>query len=125
MALHSTVVPLFSGASLDPRAKPEEVRNSARKVLAYAQRFAALLDSYLEARLDVSHISPLVGYGAFITGGVIIAHEVATRKSRLSGDSFWSPATPERHSLSTVRAILDLLGTLSLYWRVLESPVGL
>ncbi len=124
MALHSTVVPLFSGSSPDPGAKPEEVRNSAREVLTYAQRFAALLNSYLP-RLDVSHISPLVGYGAFITGGVIIAHEVAMRKSCPSGDSLWSSAISERHGLSAVRAILDLLGALSLYWRVLQSPVSL
>lgn len=125
MTLHSTVVPLFSGSSLDSGGKPEEARNSARKVLTYAQRFTALLDSYLEARLDVSHISPLVGYGAFITGGIIIAHEVATRKCCPSGDLPWSTATSERGGLSTVRAILNLLGALSLYWSVLESPVSL
>ncbi len=125
MALHSTVVPLFSGASLDPGAKPEEVRNSASKVLTYAQRFAALLNSYLEAPLDVSHISPLVGYGAFITGGVIIAHEAATQKSCPSGDLRWLSVTSQRHGLSTVRAILGVLSALSLYWRVLQSPVSL
>ncbi|KAJ4232350.1 hypothetical protein NW759_002737 [Fusarium solani] len=122
MALHSTVVPLFSGSSLDPGARPEEVRNSARKVLTYAQRFATLLDSYLRAPLDVSYISPLVGYGAFITGGVIIAHEMAIRNSCSSGDSFRCSATSGGAGLSTVRAILDLLGALSVYWRVLQTP---
>jgi hypothetical protein len=124
MTLHSTVVPLFSSSSLDPRAKLEEVQNSAKKVLTYAQRFSALLDSYFKGRFDVSHISPLIGYGAFITGGVIIAHEVSTRKSCSSGDAFWSSATSERNGPSTVRAILDLLGALSLYWRALQTPVS-
>ncbi len=124
MALHSTVVPLFSGSSLDPQAKSEEVRNSAAKVVTYAHHFADLLDPYLKAQVDISDISPLVAYGAFITGGLIIAREVATRKSYPNGCSTWSSGT-ERHGLPTVRAILGLLGSLSRYWRVLQSPVSL
>jgi hypothetical protein len=125
MALHSTVVPLFSGSSLDSAAKPEQVRDSAAKVVTFAERFVALLDSHIKGVLDVSHISPLVKYGAFITGGVLIAREVATRQGSPSGCSTWSSASLESHDLSTVRAILDLLGALSRYWRVLKSPVSL
>ena len=61
IALHSTVVPLFSGSSLEPEARARDIRDNARKVLTYASRFSALLESYWNGTFDVTHISPLVG----------------------------------------------------------------
>ncbi|OAL56102.1 hypothetical protein IQ07DRAFT_676294 [Pyrenochaeta sp. DS3sAY3a] len=122
IALHSTAVPLFSGSSLEPDANPRDVRESAGKVLTYAERFLTLLESYWNGTFDVSHISPLVGYGAFITASVIIAYEVSTRHTSSSESQFWSHRDLGRGRHSALRIVVDLLDALRLYWRSLKMP---
>jgi hypothetical protein len=124
IALHATAVPLFSGSSLEPEAKSDDVRTSARKVLAYADQFLALLETYRNGTFDVSRISPLVGYGAFITGGIVIAYEISARNGCPNGGPLYPHQGLKKNCYSAVKVVVDLLGALRLYWRSLQLPVS-
>lgn len=122
ITLHSMIVPLFSGTSIDESICPETIRKSAESVINHAQLFERLLAPYLYKRVDATHLPPLVGYGAFITAMVFLAAEVSCQ-NKISLE-----AVTGRHSesrkLSTVGEILDLLGTLRSYWKALQHPVS-
>lgn len=122
ITLHSIIVPLFSGTSIDESICRETVRKSAESVMSHAQSFESLLAPYLYKKVDATHLPPLVGYGAFITAMVLLATKVSCQ------NKMPVEAVTGRHSesrkLSAVEAILDLLDSLRGYWKALQHPVS-
>lgn len=122
ITLHSMIVPLFSGTSIDEKISLETVKKSAENVIIHAHLFENLLTSYLYGKGDATHLPPLVGYGAFITAMVLLATEVSWQGKASHG------AVTGRHReslrLSSVKAILHLLDTLRGCWRPLQHPVS-
>jgi hypothetical protein len=120
IVLQSMIVPLFSGISTDPNVDPETQRKAAETVTHHAELFERLLAPYLYGRKDVSRLPPLVGYGAFVVGIVILSTEITRRNQSVSE----SPVNAGKMEcrLVAVEAILRLLDTLRVYWRALQHP---
>lgn len=122
ITLHSLIVPLFSGTSVEESICRETVRKSAERVVNHAQSFESLLAPYLYTNVDATHLPPLVGYGAFITAMVFLATEVSCR-SKTSLEVV-TGIYKRSGKLSSVEAILSLLDTLQRYWKPLQHPVS-
>lgn len=122
IVLHAMVVPLFSGIATDPSIDPETQRKAAETVTHHADLFERLLAPYLYEQNDVSRLPPLVGYGAFVVGIVILSTHISRRNQSVNEPS----VITERMdcSLVAVEAILGLLDTLRVYWRALQHPVS-
>ncbi|GMG01658.1 unnamed protein product [Aspergillus oryzae] len=73
--LHSMLVPLFSGASTGPEMDVENVKRSAEKVIRHAGLHEKILNPFLYGSGDITVLPPLVGYGAFIAGIVLLTTE--------------------------------------------------
>jgi hypothetical protein len=116
ITLHSTIVPVFSGSLLDPEIHPEVVRSSAQAALRHAELFTTLLADYLYRDFDVTYLAPVIGYGAFMAGSVLLASEISYPDKETNGR--------ESSKLSVVKAIVRMLDTLRIYWRSLHSPVS-
>ncbi|KAE8140005.1 hypothetical protein BDV38DRAFT_240827, partial [Aspergillus pseudotamarii] len=118
IALHSMVVPLFSGTHHGPTIDPEIVKQSAETVTQHAELCEALLAPYMYGPGDVTLLPPFVGYAAFITGVVFLAIEVSFRDKTSRRPI---PGTvSESRRLSTVKGTLGLLNKLRFYWRALQ-----
>ncbi|KAE8363288.1 hypothetical protein BDV27DRAFT_165503 [Aspergillus caelatus] len=118
IALHSMVVPLFSGTHHGPTIDPEIVKQSAETVIQHAELCEALLAPYMYGPGDVTLLPPFVGYAAFITGVVFLAIEVSFRDKTSRRPI---PGTlSESRRLSTVKGTLRLLNKLRCYWRALQ-----
>lgn len=119
ITLHSMIVPLFSGTSIEGISR-ETVRRSAESVICHAHLFERLLTPYLYEKADTTHLAPLVGHGAFLTAMVLLATDISYRvRASHTGRH------RERSSLSAVRAILNLLNILWRYWQPLQHHVSL
>ncbi|KAF9888941.1 hypothetical protein FE257_008110 [Aspergillus nanangensis] len=120
ITLHLMIVPVFAGTSIGGAISPETVRNSAEMVINHAHSFKSLLSPYLYAKADITHVPPLVAFGAFITAMVLLTTEVSCQ-ARCS-----QTAPPGRHNesgrLSAVEAILGLLDALRRHWKALQHP---
>ncbi|KFY76847.1 hypothetical protein V499_03625 [Pseudogymnoascus sp. VKM F-103] len=114
ITLHSSIVPLFSGSPLDPHIDAEVVRSSAQAALRHAELFTTLLMDYLDRGSDITCVSPVMGYGAFIASSVLLAFEISCRDKEADDG--------ERSKISMVEAIVRMLDTLRIYWRSLHSP---
>ncbi|KID86059.1 Fungal transcriptional regulatory protein [Metarhizium guizhouense ARSEF 977] len=114
VALHSTIVPLFSGSPLDQQISAEDVRHSAQAVLYHAESFTSSLADCLGGELDVTYLPPVVGYGAFLTGSVLLAFEISYQDKDVR---------LQKHSrMSAVQSIITMLDTLCTYWKCLRRP---
>lgn len=122
IVLHSMIVPLFSGIPTDPKIDPETQRKAAETVTHHADLFERLLAPYLYGQRDVSRLPPIVGYGAFVVGIVLLSTEVSRRNKSVS--ELPVNAGKKDHRLVAVEAILHLLDTLRVYWRALQRPVS-
>jgi hypothetical protein len=122
IVLHSMIVPLFSGIPTDPDIDPETQRKAAETVTYHADLFERLLAPYLYDRNDVSRLPPLVGYGAFVVGIVLLSTEISRRNQSMS--ELPENAGKNDHRLVAVEAILRLIDTLRVYWRALQHPVS-
>jgi hypothetical protein len=122
IVLHSMVVPLFSGIPTDPKIDPETQRKAAETVTHHADLFERLLAPYLYDRKDVSLLPPLVGYGAFVVGIVLLSTEIS-RRNQSASEPPVSADTMDR-GLVAVKAILRLIDTMRVYWRALQHPVS-
>lgn len=122
IALHSMVVPLFSGTHHGPTIDPEIVKQSAETVTQHAELCEALLAPYMYGQGDVTLLPPFAGYAAFITGVVFLAIEVSFRDKTSRRPT---PGTlSESRRLSTVKGALRLLSKLRFYWRALQLSVS-
>ncbi|KAH0596634.1 hypothetical protein MHUMG1_05752 [Metarhizium humberi] len=114
VALHSTIVPLFSGSPLDQQISAEDVRHSAQAVLYHAESFTSSLADCFGGELDVTYLPPVVGYGAFLTGSVLLAFEISYQDKDVR---------LQKHSrMSAVQSIVTMLDTLCTYWKCLRRP---
>ncbi|EWY89603.1 hypothetical protein FOYG_10422 [Fusarium oxysporum NRRL 32931] len=120
ITLHSMIVPLFSGIPADEKIDPETRRRAAQTVIYHADQFKCLLDPYLYNQQDVSRISPLVGYGAFVVGIIFLSTELCCHTQPVSELPFNTSTKDSR--LVTVQAILRLLDTIKAYWEALKYP---
>ncbi|TVY79916.1 putative transcriptional regulatory protein [Fusarium oxysporum f. sp. cubense] len=120
IALHSTIVPLFSGIPADEKIDTETRRSAAQTVIHHADQFECLLGPHLYDKQDVSRIPPLVGYGAFVVGIIFLSTEVRYHTQPASELPFNTSRKDRR--LATVHAILHLLDTIKAYWRALQYP---
>lgn len=120
--LHSMLVPLFSGASTAPEVDVESVKRSAESVMRHAGLHEKLLNPFLYGNGDITVLPPLVGYGAFITGIVLLAAETSCQDKRLQ-ETITERRT-EGRKLRAVRAISRLLNVLCRHWRTLGHLVS-
>lgn len=119
---HWMIVPLFSGITSDPTIGIDKQRKSADTVVKHADLLERLLAPYLYGRSDISRLPPLVGYGAFVAGIVMLATEISCQ-NRVANGSFTEDGR-NGPRLAAVRSILQLLDHLRVYWRALERPVS-
>jgi hypothetical protein len=115
-------VPLFSGISTDPKIDIDTQRQSAETVTKHADLFHHLLEPYIYGRRHVSHLPPLVGYGAFVAGIVLLATEISCQNKKDNGPP--TEAGKKGCRLAAVKSILHLLDNLRVYWRALQRPVS-
>lgn len=122
ITMHSMVVPLFSGIPTDPKIDAGKQRQSAETVTKHADMFERLLAPYVYDRTDVSWVPPLVGYGAFVAGIVLLATEISLQNKDVNGSP--TEAGKKSHRLAAVKSFLHLLDNLRVYWRALQRPVS-
>jgi hypothetical protein len=120
--LHSMLVPLFSGASTGPEVGVEAVKRSADCVVRHAGLHEKLLGPFLYGDCDATLVPPLMGYGAFITGVVLLATEASCQDKIAQGIT--AERQTESRKLCAVRAILRLLNILCRHWRTLGHLVS-
>ena len=122
IVLHSTKVPLFSGMPPGAVSDPYVQKESAETVLKHAELFHSLLDSYICGQYHVSRLPPLVGYGAFIAGVVLLVTEISYRERVVNGSS--SEMAKDNYRLIATQSIVRLLDELRVYWAALQHPVS-
>ncbi|KAL5358126.1 hypothetical protein BJX96DRAFT_163544 [Aspergillus floccosus] len=122
ITLHSMIVPVFSGKSIDGSTSRDSVRRSAERVVNHARSYTTLLSPYLYAKGDITRVPPLVGYGAFITAMVLLTTEISSRA--MTSQAAHPGSHSESGRLSAVEAILGLLDALRKHWRPLQYPVS-
>jgi hypothetical protein len=122
IALHSTKVPLFSGIPPGPNFDPNAQKESAETVLKHAELFHSLLESYISGQYHVSRLPPLVGYGAFVAGIVLLITEISYRERVVNGSSI--EMAKSNYRSTATQSILRLLDDLRVYWTALQHPVS-
>ncbi|UPL02803.1 hypothetical protein LCI18_013737 [Fusarium solani-melongenae] len=121
MALHSTMVPYFSPSSDNSSINVNLVRTSIQSVLLHADSFAAVLKSYMD-NLDASYICPLVGYGAYMAGAILITVERSIHQRLMHRFGLDSTIVAAQDRIGTAKALARVLRTVCKYWIVLRIP---
>lgn len=122
ITLHSMNVPLFSGIPADPKSDLGTQKQSAKAVVKHAELFHGLLEPYVCGKCHVSRLPPLVGYGAFVAGIVLLVTELSCQERDANGTSIRS--LKGNYRLAAVKSILRLLDDLRVYWTALQHPVS-
>ncbi|KAH7327455.1 hypothetical protein BKA65DRAFT_406309, partial [Rhexocercosporidium sp. MPI-PUGE-AT-0058] len=117
--LHVTVVPLFSGRPFDVARTPISTRNSGDTILEHAAMVGRLLQQYLSTDPDITKLSPLVGFVAFISGSVLVISARSQKYRDCNGQSI-----PLSSDIRLIEACLVTLDTLRTYWKPLQHPVS-
>lgn len=115
--LHASVVPLFSGRPLNAALTRASTRFSGDIIFSHATEMGRLLQEYLSTGPDLTKLSPLVGFVAFIAGSVLVI-SARVRIYRNTNDRIQPPAVDS----ILIEACLATLGTLRTYWMPLQSP---
>ncbi|KAM6524532.1 hypothetical protein FALCPG4_010141 [Fusarium falciforme] len=121
MALHSSMVPYFSPSSDNSSINVNLVRTSIQSVLLHADSFATVLKSYMD-NFDASYICPLVGYGAYMAGAILITVERSIRQGLLHRFGLDPTIMAAQDRIGTAKALAGVLRTLYKYWTVLRIP---
>ena len=119
ITLHAAIVPLFSGQQVDPWIDPQVVRASAGTVVRHGDLYADLLRDYADGQSDITQIPPIVGYGAFVVGTILLSYEISSQETNLYGESELI------NRISVVKNIIRILESLRAYWRTLHDPVNI
>ena len=72
LVLHSSLVPQFSGLSIDASVSVEVVSVSARVALRNAQAISELGSDLIALDWDLSRIAPFVGYCIYVSASIHI-----------------------------------------------------
>ncbi|KAG9240843.1 hypothetical protein BJ878DRAFT_523870 [Calycina marina] len=72
LVLHSSLVPQFSGLSLDSSVSSEAVNVSARIALKHAKAISELGSDLIALQWDFSRVAPFVGYCMYVSASVYI-----------------------------------------------------
>lgn len=120
--LHSMLVPFFSGAPTGPGVGAEMVKRSAEIVVRHAGLHNKLLAPFLYRSCDVTQLPPLIGYGAFITGIVLLVTGVSCQDKTPHATT--AERRVESRQLRAVREILRLLNVLRRHWNTLGLLVS-
>lgn len=123
MALHSSMVPYFSPSSDNSSINVNLVRTSIQSVLLHADSFATVLKSYMD-NFDASYICPLVGYGAYMAGAILIAVERSIHQGLLHRFGLAPTIMAAQDRIGTAKALAGILRTLCRYWTVLRIPAS-
>lgn len=123
MTLHSKAVPFFSGRACEALIPSEVSRNCARTMLTHADSYTKLLSPYLEGLLDVTTLSPLVGFGLFVSASVFLAVETFAQGRYVNDAREGMDTSGTKTRLPSLQAIVSVLATLRKYWKVLQAPV--
>ncbi|RAK98833.1 fungal specific transcription factor domain-containing protein [Aspergillus ibericus CBS 121593] len=111
--LHRSMVPLFSGQSLDKASLHVGIVDTCTQVVVQqANKFANRADGLLSLNFDLSYIPPIAGYCAFVSASVyaILIHK---------RENFTSPTLSSlRHKLLSC---MVLLSGLKSYWATLQQ----
>ena len=118
--LHASVVPIFSGRPLNTALTRASTRLSGDIIFSHATEMGRLLQEYLSTGPDLTKLSPLVGFVAFIAGSVLVI-SAKLRIYKNTNDRIQPPAVDS----ILIEACLATLGTLRTYWMLLQSPVSL
>lgn len=122
ISIHSMIVPVFSGIPSDPHVDLAKCRESASLVAKHADLFQRLLEPYFRGQRHISCLPPLVGYGSFVAGIVLLTVHISYANSE--GNEFPEEADGSARRLASVEGILGLLDGLRVYWRALQRPVS-
>lgn len=122
ITLYSTLVPLFSGSPMDQTVDITLVQSSAKAVVRHAWLFGGILKDYLSGRVDVTYLSSLLGYCAFICGTVLLSFEIS--REGKNPVAFIPELREVSSTLPTVQMFVDTLDASSRYWNVLRRPVS-
>lgn len=123
ITLYSTLVPLFSGSQMDQTIDISLVQSSAKAVIRHAWLFGGVLKDYLRGRVDVTYLSSLLGYCAFICGTVLLSFEIS-REGR-NPVAFIPELREVSSTLPMVQMFVDTLDASKQYWNVLCRPVSI
>lgn len=116
--LHAAIVPPFSGRTVQLGFTRNAMRNSYETIFSHATKMGVLLKEYLSTSPDLTKLSPLVGFVAFITGSIV----VVSMRSPKNGNTN-DKAEPLAFDISLIESCLITLGTLQAYWVPLQQPV--
>ena len=122
ITLYSTLVPLFSGSQMDPTVDITIVQSSAKAVVRHAWLFGGILKDYLGGRVDVTYLSSLLGYCAFICGTVLLSFEIS--REGKNSVAFIPELGEVSSTLPMVQMFVDTLDASSRFWNVLRRPVS-
>jgi hypothetical protein len=113
LVLHSSLVPQFSGLSLDPSISVELINVSARVALKYAQLISELGSDLIALDWEYSRIPPFVGYCIYGSASIHIVF-LFSRNESLS-------------ALARTKLIsnLKVLKSMKSYWTNLERLVSI
>ena len=112
LVLHSSLVPQFSGLSLDSSVSSEVVNVSARVALKHAKAISELGSDLIALDWDFSCVAPFVGYCIYVSASIYIVFLYS------QNDGLASLAK------SNLVINLKVLKAMKGYWSILERMVG-
>lgn len=108
IVLNSAVVPLFSGRPANLAISQSTVHASAKVVVQNATSLAEAFRKRVEEGKDLITVSPIIAYGAFVTGSVCAVYEKSQRHREVVDDFAAIPKVDSRE-MAAIREILDRL----------------
>ncbi|KAF2814558.1 uncharacterized protein BDZ99DRAFT_515346 [Mytilinidion resinicola] len=119
LIMYASMVPILSRRPVESSVLRELVRKSADLVLQQAIKFAELLQLFVAQNLDMTRLSPISGYGAFVAGSVFLAFKSMMLSARPLDPPVQVPG-PDSEEIKTIQTVLEIL---SIYWRPLRRLV--
>jgi len=107
---------------MDPTVDITIVQSSAKAVVRHAWLFGGILKDYLGGRVDVTYLSSLLGYCAFICGTVLLSFEIS--REGKNSVAFIPELGEVSSTLPMVQMFVDTLDASSRFWNVLRRPVS-
>lgn len=111
-ALHSSIVPVFSGASPDPHISKKQTRLSAEESVKHSIMLADMATTFTSIYIDKSRISSFTGYALFVSCNIQFKARVAQGRLR-------------SHGTSRLNAAISIIEELKDYWQPQGSIVSI
>lgn len=112
LVLHSSLVPQFSGLSLDSSVSNEAVYVSARVALKHAKAISELASDLIALDWDFSRVPPFVGYCIYVSASIYVVFLFSQNEGLAT------------EAKSNLIVNLKVLQAMKGYWSILERMVG-